>query len=158
MNVKALKCFQTDDTVWVCFPRAGVYPGVCTEAGRRPAPCELPACAVSAREADTPSSVSVCDSDSEKDGDAEAKKSEESQRNSGEKPERENFLRVCVRCARAVLRRIVDSKYFNRGIMIAILINTLSMGVEYHEQVSHTHTHVTVFTLLKWLPLSKLIE
>lgn len=33
------------------------------------------------------------------------------------------------------LRRIVDSKYFNRGIMVAILTNTLSMGVEYHEQV-----------------------
>lgn len=33
------------------------------------------------------------------------------------------------------LRRIVDSKYFNRGIMMAILTNTLSMGVEYHEQV-----------------------
>ncbi|XP_051994917.1 voltage-dependent T-type calcium channel subunit alpha-1H-like isoform X1 [Xyrauchen texanus] len=32
------------------------------------------------------------------------------------------------------LIRIVDSKYFNRGIMIAILINTLSMGIEYHEQ------------------------
>ncbi|XP_051742630.1 voltage-dependent T-type calcium channel subunit alpha-1H isoform X3 [Ctenopharyngodon idella] len=32
------------------------------------------------------------------------------------------------------LTRIVDSKYFNRGIMIAILINTLSMGIEYHEQ------------------------
>ncbi|XP_012866730.1 PREDICTED: voltage-dependent T-type calcium channel subunit alpha-1H [Dipodomys ordii] len=32
------------------------------------------------------------------------------------------------------LGRIVDSKYFNRGIMVAILINTLSMGVEYHEQ------------------------
>ncbi|NWQ65057.1 CAC1H protein, partial [Neopipo cinnamomea] len=32
------------------------------------------------------------------------------------------------------LRRIVESKYFNRGIMIAILINTLSMGIEYHEQ------------------------
>ncbi|XP_038618740.1 LOW QUALITY PROTEIN: voltage-dependent T-type calcium channel subunit alpha-1H-like [Tachyglossus aculeatus] len=32
------------------------------------------------------------------------------------------------------LERIVDSKYFNRGIMAAILINTLSMGVEYHEQ------------------------
>ncbi|XP_048188579.1 voltage-dependent T-type calcium channel subunit alpha-1H isoform X2 [Perognathus longimembris pacificus] len=32
------------------------------------------------------------------------------------------------------LSRIVDSKYFNRGIMVAILINTLSMGVEYHEQ------------------------
>lgn len=33
-------------------------------------------------------------------------------------------------------RKIVDSKYFGRGIMIAILINTLSMGIEYHEQVS----------------------
>ncbi|KAG3258868.1 calcium voltage-gated channel subunit alpha1 H, transcript variant X1 [Ictidomys tridecemlineatus] len=32
------------------------------------------------------------------------------------------------------LRRIVESKYFNRGIMVAILVNTLSMGVEYHEQ------------------------
>ncbi|XP_030645466.1 voltage-dependent T-type calcium channel subunit alpha-1H [Chanos chanos] len=35
---------------------------------------------------------------------------------------------------REKLKRIVDSKYFNRGIMIAILINTLSMGIEYHEQ------------------------
>lgn len=33
------------------------------------------------------------------------------------------------------LRRIVESKYFSRGIMMAILTNTLSMGVEYHEQV-----------------------
>ncbi|KAM6156136.1 voltage-dependent T-type calcium channel subunit alpha-1H [Rhynchocyon petersi] len=32
------------------------------------------------------------------------------------------------------LRHIVDSKYFNRGIMVAILVNTLSMGIEYHEQ------------------------
>lgn len=32
---------------------------------------------------------------------------------------------------------IVESKYFNRGIMIAILINTISMGIEHHEQV-HT--------------------
>ncbi|XP_042527654.1 voltage-dependent T-type calcium channel subunit alpha-1G isoform X11 [Dipodomys spectabilis] len=31
-------------------------------------------------------------------------------------------------------RKIVDSKYFGRGIMIAILVNTLSMGIEYHEQ------------------------
>ncbi|XP_014895246.1 voltage-dependent T-type calcium channel subunit alpha-1I isoform X3 [Poecilia latipinna] len=35
---------------------------------------------------------------------------------------------------REKLRRIVESKYFNRGIMIAILVNTLSMGIEYHEQ------------------------
>ncbi|KAM9785292.1 voltage-dependent T-type calcium channel subunit alpha-1H isoform 1-T2 [Syngnathus typhle] len=32
------------------------------------------------------------------------------------------------------LKKIVESKYFNRGIMIAILVNTLSMGIEYHEQ------------------------
>ncbi|KAM8779913.1 voltage-dependent T-type calcium channel subunit alpha-1H isoform 1-T1 [Rhynchonycteris naso] len=32
------------------------------------------------------------------------------------------------------LHKIVDSKYFNRGIMVAILTNTLSMGIEYHEQ------------------------
>ncbi|XP_004859766.1 voltage-dependent T-type calcium channel subunit alpha-1G isoform X20 [Heterocephalus glaber] len=31
-------------------------------------------------------------------------------------------------------QKIVDSKYFGRGIMIAILVNTLSMGIEYHEQ------------------------
>uniref|UniRef100_A0A8C6PPV4 Ion transport domain-containing protein n=1 Tax=Nothobranchius furzeri TaxID=105023 RepID=A0A8C6PPV4_NOTFU len=32
------------------------------------------------------------------------------------------------------LELIVGSRYFSRGIMIAILINTLSMGIEYHEQ------------------------
>ncbi|XP_064818471.1 voltage-dependent T-type calcium channel subunit alpha-1H-like isoform X4 [Oncorhynchus masou masou] len=32
------------------------------------------------------------------------------------------------------LKCIVDSKYFNRGIMTSILINTLSMGIEYHQQ------------------------
>ncbi|XP_075929779.1 voltage-dependent T-type calcium channel subunit alpha-1I-like isoform X1 [Petromyzon marinus] len=31
-------------------------------------------------------------------------------------------------------RAIVESKYFTRGIMVAILINSLSMGIEYHEQ------------------------
>lgn len=39
---------------------------------------------------------------------------------------------------REKLKRIVESKYFNRGIMIAILVNTLSMGIEYHEQVRGT--------------------
>uniref|UniRef100_A0A3B5MJY2 Calcium channel, voltage-dependent, T type, alpha 1H subunit a n=1 Tax=Xiphophorus couchianus TaxID=32473 RepID=A0A3B5MJY2_9TELE len=42
---------------------------------------------------------------------------------------------------REKLRRIVESKYFNRGIMIAILVNTLSMGIEYHEQPDEL-THV----------------
>lgn len=41
---------------------------------------------------------------------------------------------------REKLKRIVESKYFNRGIMIAILVNTLSMGIEYHEQVRERRT------------------
>uniref|UniRef100_A0A7M4FQM9 Voltage-dependent T-type calcium channel subunit alpha n=1 Tax=Crocodylus porosus TaxID=8502 RepID=A0A7M4FQM9_CROPO len=36
--------------------------------------------------------------------------------------------------AEVKLRGIVESKYFNRGIMIAILVNTISMGIEHHEQ------------------------
>lgn len=116
--------------------------GVCGEAGGRPAACELPTCPVSAREvSDTLDSSSVCDSDTDKESNTEVKKSSwETERNLSEKLEKENVLGVCVRCVRGVLRRIVDSKYFNRGIMIAILINTLSMGVEYHEQVTHTRT------------------
>ncbi|MCI4385501.1 hypothetical protein PGIGA_G00051090 [Pangasianodon gigas] len=35
---------------------------------------------------------------------------------------------------RQKLWSIVESKYFNRGIMIAILINTISMGIEHHNQ------------------------
>ncbi|XP_017261817.2 voltage-dependent T-type calcium channel subunit alpha-1H [Kryptolebias marmoratus] len=35
---------------------------------------------------------------------------------------------------RSKLELIVGSRYFSRGIMIAILINTLSMGIEYHQQ------------------------
>lgn len=51
-------------------------------------------------------------------------------------PEPKKWL--CERCwagLRNKLDLIVGSRYFNRGIMIAILINTLSMGIEYHEQV-----------------------
>lgn len=47
-------------------------------------------------------------------------------------------MRLCRRCwaeLRSKLDLIVASRYFSRGIMIAILINTLSMGIEYHEQV-----------------------
>ncbi|XP_037293759.1 voltage-dependent T-type calcium channel subunit alpha-1G isoform X2 [Manduca sexta] len=32
------------------------------------------------------------------------------------------------------IRNIVDHKYFQQGILLAILINTLSMGIEYHNQ------------------------
>ncbi|XP_051968196.1 voltage-dependent T-type calcium channel subunit alpha-1G [Xyrauchen texanus] len=58
-------------------------------------------------------------------------------------PNRKKKFALGARAAKVVLfwrlvcdtfRKIVDSKYFGRGIMIAILINTLSMGIEYHEQ------------------------
>lgn len=59
-------------------------------------------------------------------------------------PTKKNQMSLCARTAKVIgywrvvcdtFRKIVDSKYFGRGIMIAILINTLSMGIEYHEQV-----------------------
>ncbi|CAL1601218.1 unnamed protein product [Knipowitschia caucasica] len=50
------------------------------------------------------------------------------------KPKRRHLLLRCLARLRTKLDLIVGSRYFSRGIMIAILINTLSMGIEYHEQ------------------------
>ncbi|NWI55986.1 CAC1H protein, partial [Calyptomena viridis] len=50
------------------------------------------------------------------------------------KPKERNKVVQLWKAFGSKLKRIVESKYFNRGIMIAILINTLSMGIEYHEQ------------------------
>ncbi|XP_033168961.1 voltage-dependent T-type calcium channel subunit alpha-1G isoform X5 [Drosophila mauritiana] len=41
--------------------------------------------------------------------------------------------RVCS-WIRRYIRRLVEHKYFQQGILLAILINTLSMGIEYHNQ------------------------
>ncbi|KAK9701208.1 Ion transport protein [Popillia japonica] len=35
---------------------------------------------------------------------------------------------------RKYIRKLVEHKYFQQGILLAILINTLSMGIEYHDQ------------------------
>ncbi|XP_042240382.1 voltage-dependent T-type calcium channel subunit alpha-1G-like isoform X2 [Homarus americanus] len=35
---------------------------------------------------------------------------------------------------RVYIKKLVEHRYFQRGILIAILINTLSMGIEYHNQ------------------------
>lgn len=56
-----------------------------------------------------------------------------------EEKQEDGAARLCGdvwRETRAKLRGIVDSKYFNRGIMMAILVNTVSMGIEHHEQAS----------------------
>uniref|UniRef100_A0A1A9VSZ8 Ion transport domain-containing protein n=1 Tax=Glossina austeni TaxID=7395 RepID=A0A1A9VSZ8_GLOAU len=42
-------------------------------------------------------------------------------------------MHVCGLCRRYI-RRLVEHKYFQQGILLAILINTLSMGIEYHNQ------------------------
>ena len=40
----------------------------------------------------------------------------------------------CWNKFRRGLKRFVDSNYFTKGILVAILINTLSMGIEHHRQ------------------------
>ncbi|XP_021929198.1 voltage-dependent T-type calcium channel subunit alpha-1H-like isoform X2 [Zootermopsis nevadensis] len=40
----------------------------------------------------------------------------------------------CLRGIRRVIKAVVEHKYFQQGILLAILINTLSMGIEYHNQ------------------------
>jgi hypothetical protein len=41
----------------------------------------------------------------------------------------------CLRGIRRAIQSLVEHKYFQQGILLAILINTLSMGIEYHNQV-----------------------
>ncbi|XP_070508041.1 voltage-dependent T-type calcium channel subunit alpha-1G isoform X8 [Chironomus tepperi] len=51
---------------------------------------------------------------------------------------------ACITCYKVIskifhfirkyIKRLVDHKYFQQGILLAILINTLSMGIEYHNQ------------------------
>uniref|UniRef100_A0A8C0F2L4 Calcium voltage-gated channel subunit alpha1 I n=1 Tax=Bubo bubo TaxID=30461 RepID=A0A8C0F2L4_BUBBB len=74
--------------------------------------------------------LSVLDSaDSDQDGGASEEEGEGSREDQGA-----SLCSDMWREVRVKLRGIVDSKYFNRGIMIAILVNTISMGIEHHEQ------------------------
>ncbi|XP_055525696.1 voltage-dependent T-type calcium channel subunit alpha-1G isoform X2 [Wyeomyia smithii] len=43
-------------------------------------------------------------------------------------------IRTSLRFIRTCIRALVEHKYFQQGILLAILINTLSMGIEYHDQ------------------------
>lgn len=45
------------------------------------------------------------------------------------------------------IKAFVDGDHFTRGILVAILINTLSMGIEYHDQVvcMVTRAHIKIF-------------
>jgi voltage-dependent calcium channel T type alpha-1G len=58
--------------------------------------------------------------------------------------EKSRVYHACLTCYKIVskifhfirkyIKRLVDHKYFQQGILLAILINTLSMGIEYHNQ------------------------
>lgn len=58
--------------------------------------------------------------------------------------EHTRIYHTCVSCYKIVskifhvirkfIKNIVDHKYFQQGILLAILINTLSMGIEHHNQ------------------------
>jgi len=57
---------------------------------------------------------------------------------------RPRAYQACITCYKVVskichfirkyIKLMVDHKYFQQGILLAILINTLSMGIEYHNQ------------------------
>ena len=47
-----------------------------------------------------------------------------------------SWIRNCFSTMQNRVKAVVDSKFFQRAILFAILVNTLSMGVEYHDQVS----------------------
>lgn len=44
------------------------------------------------------------------------------------------IIRKISSLTRRSIRILVEHKYFQQGILLAILINTLSMGIEYHDQ------------------------
>lgn len=45
-----------------------------------------------------------------------------------------NVISKVLTYLRKYVKKIADHKYFHQGILLAILINTLSMGIEYHDQ------------------------
>ncbi|XP_055913399.1 voltage-dependent T-type calcium channel subunit alpha-1I isoform X3 [Eupeodes corollae] len=45
-----------------------------------------------------------------------------------------HFITRILHFARRHIKRLVEHKYFQQSILLAILINTLSMGIEYHKQ------------------------
>lgn len=49
---------------------------------------------------------------------------------------------------RNYIKVLVENKYFQHGILLAILINTLSMGIEYHEQPAELTAFVEISNIV----------
>ncbi|XP_046400704.1 voltage-dependent T-type calcium channel subunit alpha-1I [Ischnura elegans] len=58
----------------------------------------------------------------------------EHHRHHRKRKKRRNCCATGLKKIQLTVRKLVEHKYFQRGILFAILINTLSMGIEYHEQ------------------------
>uniref|UniRef100_A0A8C3NMM2 Ion transport domain-containing protein n=1 Tax=Geospiza parvula TaxID=87175 RepID=A0A8C3NMM2_GEOPR len=124
-----------------CPPQGLVQPIAVTATSD---PTNCPRCHRAEHEASRRLSVLDSAGSDQEDGGASEGEGEGSQEDQGasalekeEELEEGGRLKLCSdvwREVRVKLRVIVDSKYFNRGIMIAILVNTISMGIEHHEQ------------------------
>uniref|UniRef100_A0A8C5EBY4 Voltage-dependent T-type calcium channel subunit alpha-1I-like n=1 Tax=Gouania willdenowi TaxID=441366 RepID=A0A8C5EBY4_GOUWI len=110
-------------------------------------PEDCPICTASSKEGrralvESASGANNCD-DIVKETDKEENHLEEKEETEGKKKKKKKKKkrRTCFGYCkdlwngmRKKLWGIVESKYFSRGIMIAILINTISMGIEHHNQ------------------------
>ncbi|XP_055079758.1 voltage-dependent T-type calcium channel subunit alpha-1I-like [Periophthalmus magnuspinnatus] len=95
---------------------------------------ECPVCSLSMKER-------TKTADEEDGEDEEAVKEPDREDHTEDQVQKKKKKRSCLGYCRSIwtdIRRklwgIVESKYFSRGIMIAILINTISMGIEHHNQ------------------------
>ncbi|CAK6964895.1 voltage-dependent T-type calcium channel subunit alpha-1I-like [Scomber scombrus] len=101
-------------------------------------PEDCPVCALSLKEGGKRDSANGEEDEEDAVNDTGKEENHLEERGDGE---RKKKRRTCFGYCRHIwneMRRklwgIVESKYFSRGIMIAILINTISMGIEHHNQ------------------------
>lgn len=101
---------------------------------------DCPICALSLKEGVRAVGDSANGEENEEDAVKETSKEENhlEERGDGERKRKRTCFGHCKDLWNGMRRKlwgIVESKYFSRGIMIAILINTISMGIEHHNQV-----------------------
>uniref|UniRef100_A0A4W6EBF4 Calcium voltage-gated channel subunit alpha1 Ia n=1 Tax=Lates calcarifer TaxID=8187 RepID=A0A4W6EBF4_LATCA len=102
-------------------------------------PEDCPICALSLKEGARAVGDSANEEEDEEDAVKETGKEENhlEERGDGERKRKRTCFGHCKDIWNDMRRKlwgIVESKYFSRGIMIAILINTISMGIEHHNQ------------------------
>ncbi|XP_069381191.1 voltage-dependent T-type calcium channel subunit alpha-1I isoform X6 [Paralichthys olivaceus] len=102
-------------------------------------PEDCPICALSLKEGARAAGDTANREEDEEDAVKETDKEENhlEERGDVEKKRKRTCFGRCRDLWKGMRRKlwgIVESKYFSRGIMIAILINTISMGIEHHNQ------------------------